>query len=548
MTNKSSKLILTIILAAFFFRGLFLVAIFPIFKGQDESRHYNTVQYLSTNKDQQCKVYKKENKQNKQNIATYRYSDEIKETALISQTQQIRGNSYNKIKFNQEVNGFEEHHFKEIQHSKVQHSCPPDVARNALMSDDFSLYHKLLAKVESWLKAQDIFTRYYFLRIISVFFGLITLLLAYNIFRAVNFSDRQSLILTTIISFQPKLSIYFTNINYDVLLIPLWTAFILIGVLILKRGWSFWRTATLFIVLWLAVLTKPSALAMLGIVIYLLGYKVYQEIRKRNKNGQIKIRQILLVVGAIFLIGFLIYPLLKKVGIFNLTMDKYTQSLGEYIGKSFSKIYGSSRDYWGGLGWRADNLTIWYIRIIWVAEYIAWAGLSVWVWKMIFSERFEQKISKLQWKFFRKLIIGHREKQEIKRGVMATFVAGRMKQSRKYFMGLNKTMKTLNGQRIYFWFMLISVLALQIGIRIADWKVFVETGSLALGTPGRYWLPNVVPHFILLALGLKVITGFFGLNKFAKRYFELSLLLFLIIMILYWSYEVFDIIIPRFYL
>jgi hypothetical protein len=54
-------------------------------------------------------------------------------------------------------------------------------------------------------------------------------------------------------------------------------------------------------------------------------------------------------------------------------------------------------------------------------------------------------------------------------------------------------------------------------------------------------LPNIIPHFVLLALGLRIIM-------IEKKYFELSLLAFLVLMILYWVYEVFDIIIPRFYL
>lgn len=548
MVNKSSKLILTIILAAFFFRGLFLVAIFPIFKGQDESRHYNTIQYLETNKAQNCQSHEKGNKQDKQSIATYRYSDEIRETALLSQTQQTRGKSYNKIKFSNSVNGLGEQDFKKSVHSKTQHICPPDVARNALISDDFSLYHKSLVGIESWLKTQNIFIRYYFLRIISVFLGVIVLLLAYNIFRAVNFSDRQSLILTTIISFQPKLSIYFTNINYDALLIPLWTIFVLLGILILKKGWNLWRTIALFTILWLAILTKPSALAMLGIVIYLLIYKVYQEIKKRNKKGKIKTWQILLVIGTVFFIGFLIYPLLKKVGIFNLTTDRYTQSIGVYIGKSFSKIYGSSRDYWGSLGWRANNLTIWYVRIIWLVEYIAWGGLIIFTFDAIFGRIFKSGVSRLQWKFFRKLTIGHRKKRESKRGTLATFVVGRIKNSEKYFKKMETVVKLINRQKQYLWFFLVSILVLQIGIHIADWKVFVETGSLTLGTPGRYWLPNIVPHFVLLALGLKIVTGFFESKQLRRKYFDLSLLALMVLMILYWSYEVFDIIIPRFYL
>jgi hypothetical protein len=97
--------------------------------------------------------------------------------------------------------------------------------------------------------------------------------------------------------------------------------------------------------------------------------------------------------------------------------------------------------------------------------------------------------------------------------------------------------------------MLAAIIVLQIGIRVADWRVFTGEGSLVLGTPGRYWLPNIVPHFVLLSLGLKVVMAGFSKRKIMQRkYFEWSLLGFLVLMMLYWTYEVVDIIIPRFYL
>jgi hypothetical protein len=190
-----------------------------------------------------------------------------------------------------------------------------------------------------------------------------------------------------------------------------------------------------------------------------------------------------------------------------------------YINKSFSKIYGSSRDYWGGLGWKANNLTIWYIRIIWLIEYIAWSGLVF--WQMARVKKIKQLLNKVI----------------------------------NYF-GINKE-KTIHGKQCrklskkhakYFYFFLVAIISLQMGIHIADWKMFVDTGSLSLGTPGRYWLPNIVPHFVLLAFGLKVVTHLFRSTKIKRKYFDLSLLAFMILMILYWSYEIFDIIIPRFYL
>ena len=523
MKHNSLRLILALILLSFFARGVFLVGVFPIFKGQDESRHYNTVQYLSTgqNKDCQNETYEKDGRQAfvkseqvKQDLSTYRYSDEIKETSLVVQHKQIRGEYYDKVNFIDGKDGLGEEEFKNVQHSKVQHVCPPDVATSSFGKKRFSLYQWGASVVERLLSSQDIFVRYSALRIISVLLGMIMLWMAYNIFRVVRFSEKQSLILIAIISFQPKLVTYFTNINYDVLLITLWTGFILIGSIVLKKGWSFGRGLLLILLLVGAIVTKPSALPLLGLALFLVGKTFYREFKEQKINWVV-IALIVLVGGGISCLLF------DKVGLTSLFSERYLSVLGEYLSKSLPKIYGSSRDYWGAIGWSANNLTLVYVKAIWVIEWIAWLGLGIWIvgpWVEKVVGNFA-KVGPLQsykdWTFVR------------------TFV---------------RFSAELKKQKKYFWFMIISVIVLQLGIRVADWRVFTGSGSLALGTPGRYWLPNVVPHFVLLAIGLKVIVGFARSKVLRERYFELSLLGFLVLMILYWCYEAVNIIIPRFYL
>ncbi len=503
MNYKSSKFILFIILTAFLFRGVFLVAVFPIFKGQDEARHYNTIQYLSTGKNKVCQnkldEQELEDRQNKQDLSTYRYSDEIREAVLVSQNKQVRGNYYDKVVFTNNLNGLGEREFKQQQYSKVQRLCPPDVATSMFNKDGFGIYHKFLATVENLLANQNIFVRYDTLRIISVLMGVLFLYLSYQIFLTVGLSKKQSLILTTIISFQPKLAIYFTNINYDVFLIPIWTGFVLLGVRILKSGWNIWRGVGLLALFVLGIKTKPTAVALMGVVVYLMIYSLWKN-RKKIKYD----KMLLSVAVAVSVFG--VYFVSKKVDILTLfTMG----SFGLYLTKSFSKIYGSSRDYWGAIGWNGSIWPMIYVKIIWFLEWVAWIGLIIFIicpWIKNFA-----KVQLLQ------------------------FCKG-------------STFVRLRKQKKYLWFMLVGIISLQVGIRVADWKVFTESGSLALGTPGRYWLPNIVPHFVLLAMGLKIVTGFFKSKRLRERYFELSLLVFLVLMILYWSYEVFDVVIPRFYL
>jgi hypothetical protein len=85
---------------------------------------------------------------------------------------------------------------------------------------------------------------------------------------------------------------------------------------------------------------------------------------------------------------------------------------------------------------------------------------------------------------------------------------------------------------------------LQLGIRTADWTVFKSTGSLDLGTPGRYFLPNITTHIILVFTGFGALFGY--LKK--EKYFNYSLLAGLILMMTFMLYIIFDVIILRFYL
>jgi hypothetical protein len=521
MFNKR-KIILLVILAAFFFRGIFLVAVFPIFKGQDESRHYNTVQYILAGKD---RVGQRDEevigKQIKEDLSTYRYSDEIRRTATIAQTERVRGNYYDKVSFlDGNINGLREESFKAKQYPVPQHVYPSDIAKNSFGLDGFSLYHHLLVGAEELLSLKNIFIKYYTLRSISILLGVIMLWMAYCIFRVVDFSKKQSLILIAVISFQPKLVIYFTNINYDVLLIPLWTGFVLVGVTILKNGWSLLRAAVLFLLLAGAISTKPSALPLLGAAVFLIGRTFYKKFKNQKSLKKINWLNIGVVVIAL---GVISYLLLDKVGITAMFASKNMSMLGEYLSKSLPKIYGSSRDYWGAIGWSQGNLTLWYVKIIWAIEWLAWLGLGIWIvgpWLKKVTSKFSN-FAEIQ------------SLQNCRDWISAKYIGFSIE---------------LKKQKKYFWFALVSVAVLQIGIRVADWGVFVSSHKLVLGTPGRYWLPNIVPHFILLAMGLKVVTGLVRSKKTREKYFEFSLLLFLVIMILYWVYEVIGINIPRYYL
>jgi hypothetical protein len=96
-------------------------------------------------------------------------------------------------------------------------------------------------------------------------------------------------------------------------------------------------------------------------------------------------------------------------------------------------------------------------------------------------------------------------------------------------------------EKKYIIFLIGVIIALQLGIRFADWRAFSVSNRLNLGTPGRYFLPNLASHIILVFVGLGAL-----LRK--EKYFNLTLLFGLISMFAFFMYIIFDLVIPRTYL
>lgn len=503
MKVKNYKFVLAVVVLSFLARGFFLATVFPIFKGQDESRHYNTVQYLA-GADECERILKNkedfnlylENEQKKNDLSTYRYSEEIRATAKSSQSTVIRGKYYEKFLFTDDLDGVGEREFKERNFPKKQAVCPPDLAINFLVKDHLGIYHRAMAKVEQLLERQNIFVRYYALRFLSVVLGCFVLLFFYLIFREIGFSQKISLLLTAIISFQPEFSIYLTNINYDVFLIFFWAIFVWTSLRVVKYGWSLKRILFLLIVGFLGILTKPTALALIPIFTYLLIQTWFTgvSIKRLGKSWALPISVIILFgAGLTFFVS-------GKIGF---DIEKNFSSLFLYLSKSLPKIDGSSRNYWGAIGWGQGNISLYFVWLIWLLEWLAWVGLLVFVWLVLTRQKFSGKLSwaknyaKAKWKIFL--------------------------------------------------FLLVTILSLQVTVRWADWRVFVHEGKLLLGTPGRYWLPNIAVHFALLVLGWQTVLLLSQDKSEARKWLKIFLLGLFFLMVVYWFYEIFAVIIPRFY-
>ena len=110
-----------------------------------------------------------------------------------------------------------------------------------------------------------------------------------------------------------------------------------------------------------------------------------------------------------------------------------------------------------------------------------------------------------------------------------------------FFLLSKKTPTYLPSKKIIYLSLGI-ILSLQLAIRFYDWRTFDITKQILIGTPGRYFLPTILPHFVIL------VTGFGFLFTKNRAQFTLLLKTLSLGMLLLSMYAVFNVIIPRYYL
>jgi len=488
---KNPNFILGLILFVFFLKGVLLSSAFPIFGGQDESRHYNTIQFLAEPKEKNWKMEKRTDvQQDKDDISTYRYSDEIKQTSLATNTDVLRSEIFNTIAFSSNDIGINESEIKSKPWQPINRITPPDMVYTS------QFFHKITALIEKTFSNQDILIRFYLIRIFSVLLGTFAIFLSYLIAKNMGFSPKHSLMLAAIISFQPKFSMYFANINYDVLMIPMFFLFTLAGVLTLKKGLH-WKNILLFVFsIAIATLTKGTGYMLIIILLALVAYLIYEKVKLQKK-------QIRLAVFGLSIFVFLFASLFVYRHFFSISnsFGETISSMGEYVSKTitFGKFLLPSSTYWGNLNWvnswTLNNAT----NFIFIIEIAAIVGLGM----MLFSKK-----------------------------IKTDFLP----------------------EKKYVIFLVSMIVFLQLGIRLVDWNIFNQIGGLKMstGTPGRYFLPNLAAHIILVFTGLgallELISRKYKLSVSEEKMLDHSLVISLILMFFFCSYLMFNVIIYRFYL
>lgn len=483
-TNKSYyKIILILILSTFFIKGLFMVALFPIFQGPDEQIHYATIQYYAEPKEKNwpTKILNKANKSS--DISTYNFSEEIIKTAKITKFDEIKWKRNNTQIFSDTYTGLEENQLIHNTWKQYIDIYPPNITHST------RLYSFLASTIEILFNSKNILVKFYLVRIFSVVIGTLIIYLSYLISRKIGISPKNSLLIATIISFQPMFSFVSAIINPDILLVFAFTLFLFGSASVLKDGIN-WKTISIAILsILIGIFTKGPGLFLIIAFYPVLIYKIYQKINSKK---------------LLFLIGFIAFPIIILLSLYpfipksytnvfthNSTESKFTsfsESISRYRQETIkiNSVKDTMLSYWGNFGWLDTKIPRNIIDIIGVINIIAIVGIII-------------------------------------------------------FLITKKEKKCKLPDKKFIIFFIFLIILLQLAIRFYDWIIFDRIGKISIGTPGRYFLPNIVGHFIVLFIGL---AAFFRKEIFLEIILKLSLIL----MVGLYLCTILNIIIPRYYL
>lgn len=473
LSLKKSKLLL-LLLAVFFVKQLFMVAVFPMFQGPDEPVHYATIQDAA-NPISQAR-YKELLREKGNNIP--KYSQEATNTYNLVESEKIFFHPDSTQIFASGVNGSNE---KEIKNNHLEKT------RGKNLVSSFPGYYLIPTLIEKTLSGNDIFTRFFGVRIFSAILGLLIILLSYLSVRKIGFNEKISLLFSSIIAFQPMFSQTSAIINYDIMLIFSFSLFIYGAIWSLKDNINWKNTFVVIFAISIGMLTKAPAVVLSLAFYILIAYFIKKRFEIDNKKFFIYFG-IATIFTAILLI--LLYP----SNYFNLTIsqlrdskfDSIFQSISKYISVTKDRWSWSELSYWGNFGWLDAGISSWIVSL---AHWVEIAGIT---------------------------------------GVIA------------YFLFPKKIPEFLPNRKFVI-FLIGIFLALEFAVRLADWSYFDTHKEIAIGTPGRYFLPVIFAQFSLIIIGLGMLVRKYLIWKNIIKVLALS-------MIMLWVYSVLIVIIPRYYL
>lgn len=476
------KIILTIILALFVVKGAFLSLLIPLFQNPDEPVHYGTVQHWAEPKEKSWEMRSYESEKyaiNPNDIRTTNLPEETVRSAFLAGFDEVKFEKQNIQNFSTSTT---EQEIRTNNWKRYVDTSPSAV------SGTTSVYYLLASWGERLFSHNSIFTRVFMARMLAVILGFGVILLSYATTKKIGFSERNSLLFTAIVAFQPMFSITAAQVNIDIALVFAFSLFFYVGVVLLKDGLT-WRRALFAIGAALLGFFSKGPGALLILVLYpLFVFGAYEKLHVPVKKFLVSLILITIVLSGV---AFLVIPGSYIVSITNSSaQSKFSspiKSLSKYLDKTIrgSELRDTALSYWGNFGWLDSSISDWELSIIRLIEVIGFVG-TIWY------------------------LLSHHQLSYLPEKKYLVF-----------FLGL--------------------IIALELAIRFYDWRVFDYTEQILIGQPGRYFLPNLIGHLII------VITGI-GFLLRQESLFTLTLKAMALAMILLQMNAIINVIIPRYYL
>lgn len=479
---KKPAFLLFLVLLAFLIKGVLFSALLPFLQGFDEDKHFAEVQFNAEPKEKTWPITntgKPIQGTNYNKLEKFNISEEEINTADITRFSSLRMHELNSQIFSDDQYGEREKEILEMPWKKYIDKYPP------VLTGHGTLYYTLTSPVSKFFWEKDIFIRIAALRIFSLIFGLATIVFFYLTAKKIGFSEKISALLSAILAFQPLFTQTSATINTDNLLTLTFTIFIFGGVSMLKDGLNWKNSSFILIGIIAGIFTKGPSLVMIPVFLLFFLYALYKKFNHKKKY--------FIISGIFFIISVVVFlyfsPYTIRSVVFTNDSQKFqsvSQSFKKYIDKSFSDFKEYEISYWGNFGLLNAPISPDLIYLIWAIEGISFLGLLYYLFKKYPPSFFQPD---------KKIIL----------------------------------------------FLLSLTIALQFGIRFADWRIFNIYGKIVLKNPGRYFLPTIACHILLVAIGYLVIWR-------KEKSYENFLKLLLVLMVSLLFYSVFNIIIPRYYL
>ncbi len=387
------KKIIYLLLLVTFLKGLVWLVVVPIWHTPDEQAHFAEVEFIAEKKRLPSQVLN-------------RQSGEKELSREILFSEQLLGTErdeagINKFTYHPEYNipyesGLVGKYEKEI--NNIPKSWRSEMVRNESANYP-PLYYLLGSLVYFLFYSGDLFTRVMMVRIFSILLSTLTVFFSFKIAKEIFPKDfLLQLAIPLLVSFQPMFTFVSVGVNSDNLLNLLFTAFIYLGIKIIREGLTLKSGLFLGMVVGLGIITRPQLYLLAPLALALF---VFEAVRERRQLVSLCLKFGLFVF---FLIAAGGWWFLRLFFLSNIPMLVDVSAhpdiappipLLDYLEMALTKLIRETIPwYWGVFKWLGLVLPRLVNRILMRVTLLAALGSLIWFVKVLLRRKFTtQEIS-----------------------------------------------------------------------------------------------------------------------------------------------------------